>query len=313
MITPECYPWRTALARNRCLMYLDELAATQWPIASQERRIPTSFGATFVRISGPSDAPLLLLLHGAATTSLMWSPNIEALSRDYRTVAVDQIGEFGRSECTRPPRSMQDLVTWLDELIAALTPRAPLRVAGMSYGGALAVQYALRFPQRVEKMVLLAPGATVLRPPAQFWLRLFALAITRRKGLPAFCRWIFADMARKSPQWIDSTVELLSINMQNIQRHKTPVPPVLTDAEWSSLRPPTLFLVGENEVIYHARAAVRRLQRVASQVTAEILPGAGHDLLFAQTAAVTKRILEFLNEEASPAARRSPHSTLSFT
>jgi pimeloyl-ACP methyl ester carboxylesterase len=84
--------------------------------------------------------------------------------------------------------------------------------------------------------------------------------------------------------------------MRSIQRHRLPVPPVLTDAEWKSLRPPTLFLVGENEVIYSAEKAILRLKRVAPQVTSGIIPGAGHDLTFVQTAMVNRRMLEFLNE-----------------
>jgi pimeloyl-ACP methyl ester carboxylesterase len=115
--------------------------------------------------------------------------------------------------------------------------------------------------------------------------------------LRAFFRWVFADMARTDPQWIDSTVEELALNMRSVQPHKLPMPAVLTDAEWGSLRTPALFLAGENEVVYSAEKAVRRLKRVAPQVTAEIIPGAGHDLTFVQTAMVNARILRFLREE----------------
>lgn len=303
MITAEYYPYRTAESRDRCYRYLDALAARTWPVVSEERMVPTEFGATFVRVSGPPTAPALFLFHGAGATSLMWSPNIEALSREYRTVAVDQIGEFGKSVCTRPVQSLQDLVAWMDQLISALEPREQVTLVGMSYGGALAAQYALHFPERLDKLVLLAPGATVLRPPAEFWIRLIGLAIARQKGLPRFFKWIFSDMARTDPQWIDSTIEELTLNMQSVQRHKAPMPPVLTDTEWGSLRPPTLFLAGEHEVIYSAEKAVRRLQRLAPQVTAEIIPGAGHDLTFAQTAMVNDRILQFLNKERMPAGR----------
>ena len=120
------------------------------------------------------------------------------------------------------------------------------------------------------------------------------------KGFTSIFRWIFADMARTEPQWIDSTIEQLSLNIRSIQRHKTPMPPVLTDTEWRSLRPATLFLAGKNEVIYSAEKAVRRLKRVAPQVTAQIIPGAGHDMTFAQTATVNERILRFLKEERAP-------------
>ena len=300
MNTAEYYPYRTAAARDVCLRYLDGLAAKLWPIASEERMVPTAFGATFVRVSGPPAAPALVLLHGAAGTSLMWAPNIEALSREYRTIAVDQIGEFGKSMCTRPIESLQDIMSWLDELIWALEPRGRVSLVGMSYGGALAAQYALHFPERLDKLVLLAPGNTVLQPPAEFWVRLIPLAIARQRGLRAFFRWIFADMARTDPQWIDSTIEQLSLNGRTVQRHKVPMPPVLSDTEWGSLRTPALFLAGEHEVIYSPEKAVRRLKRVAPQVTAEILPGAGHDLTFVQPAMVNERILRFLKEERTP-------------
>jgi pimeloyl-ACP methyl ester carboxylesterase len=300
MNTAEYYPYRTAASRDLCFCYLDGLAARLWPIASEERMVPTTFGATFVRVSGPPAATALILLHGAGGTSLMWAPNIEALSREYRTVAVDQVGEFGKSVCTKPVESLQDLVAWLDELIGALEARDRVGLVGMSYGGALAAQYALHFAERLEKVVLLAPGATVLRPSAEFWMRLIALGIARQRGLRAFFRWVFADMARTDPQWIDSTIEQLTLSMRSLQRHKLPMPPVLTDTEWRSLRTPALFLAGENEVIYSAEKAVRRLKRVAPQVTAEIIPGAGHDLTFVQTAMVNERILQFLKEEHVP-------------
>ncbi len=300
MNAAEYYPYRTEEARDLCFRYLDSLAARLWPIVSEERMVPTTFGATFVRVSGPPAAPMLVLLHGAGTTSLMWAPNIEALSTEYRTVAVDQIGEFGKSVCAKPVQSLQDLIAWLDELIGTIETRGRVSVIGMSYGGALAAQYALHFPERLEKVVLLAPGATVLRPPAEFWIRLIALGIARQRGLRAFFRWIFPDMARTDPQWIDSTIEQLALNMRSVQRHKTPIPPVLTDAEWRSLRTPALFLAGAHEVIYDPEKAVRRLQRVAPQVTMEIIPGAGHDLTFVQTAAVNERILQFLKGERLP-------------
>ena len=304
MNTAEYYPYRTAAARDFCCRYLDGLAAKLWQIESEERMVPTTFGTTFVRVSGPPTAPVLVLLHGAAGTSLMWAPNIEALSREYRTVAVDQVGEFGKSVCAKPIQSLQDLIAWLDELIGAIKTRERVSLVGMSYGGALAAQYALRFPERLENVVLLAPAVTILRPPAEFWARLMALGIARQRGLRAFFRWIFADKARTDPQWIDATIEQLALNMRSIQRHKLPMPRMLTDTEWGNLGTPALFLAGENEVIYSAEKAVRRLKRVAPQVTAEIIPSAGHDLTFTQSVMVNERILRFLKGERARSVPR---------
>jgi len=296
MTTSPYYPYRSEAARDFCFAYFDSLAAKEWPIASEERTVPTAHGPTFIRTSGPPDAQPLVLLPGAATTSLMWVPNIQALSAQYRTFAVDQIGDFGRSTCTKPPRTMNDLVGWLNEFFDALELRGGINLVGISGGGALAAQYALHFPARLNKVVLLAPGNTVLRLRTEFWVRVTLAVIASRWFLPSFVRWIFADMTRKDPKWIDATLEGILINFRNLQMRKTPIPPVLTDAEWRGLQVPVLFLVGEHEVIYSAERAVHRLKRVAPMVRTEIVPGAGHDLTFAQAEMVNEKILGFLSE-----------------
>ncbi len=298
MEIPAFYPYRSQAARDACFAYFDALAARSWPVASEGRLVPTSFGSTFVRISGSPDAQPLVLLHGAGATSLMWAPNVGAFAAECRVFAVDQIGEYGRSVCTKPTASTADLLRWLDELFDGLQLNGGLDLLGLSYGGALAAQYALHQPARLRKLVLLAPGNTVLRQTLAFWVRVIYLMLDGRRGLPSFFRWIFADMLRRDPAWVDEVVEQTRLNFQSVVPHRPPMPPVLRDEEWTGLKPPSLFLVGANEKIYSAKAAVRRLGRVAPQITAEIVPGAGHDLSVVQSEIVNRRVLEFLRAEA---------------
>jgi pimeloyl-ACP methyl ester carboxylesterase len=290
---PEYYPYRSEAARAECFAYFDALAAREWPIASEERTVPTTYGPTFVRIGGRRGTPPLVLLPGAAATSLMWAPNIQELSTQCRTFAVDQAGEFGKTLCRKPIGKFDDLARWLNELLDGLE-LTDVNLAGVSYGGALTAQYALRFPERLRKVVLLAPANTVLLSPLGFWVRIVWAAIGGKRALPPFVRWIFADTARRDPQRIEQTLEQLFLGMRSLQRRPAPLPPVLSDAEWASLRVPALFLVGEHEKVYSAQEAVRRLKRVAPSVRAEIVPGAGHDLTFVQAGLVNRRILEFL-------------------
>ena len=73
------------------------------------------------------------------------------------------------------------------------------------------------------------------------------------------------------------------------------VPPsVLTDDQLRSITVPVLYLVGENEKIYSPARAIERLGRVAPQVQAEVISGAGHDLSLVQADVVNRRVLEFL-------------------
>jgi pimeloyl-ACP methyl ester carboxylesterase len=104
---------------------------------------------------------------------------------------------------------------------------------------------------------------------------------------------MFRDQVRRHPEWLEPWRELMLISMRSIER-RLPMPSVWKDAEWGALSVPALFLVGEHETIYGANKAVRLLKRVAPQVTAEIIPGAGHDLTMAQADSVDSRIIEFL-------------------
>ncbi|MCP4661819.1 MAG: alpha/beta fold hydrolase, partial [bacterium] len=140
-----------------------DAAMKLWPLPYDERDVPTRFGSTHVIVSGPADAPPLVLLHCAFMTSTIWSPIIGNLSRDYRTYAVDVIGDVGRTVPTSPPETCPELAQWLLETYQELgIERA--RLLGWSVGGFVATNFAVHEPQRVEKLGLLAPSATFVKP-----------------------------------------------------------------------------------------------------------------------------------------------------
>ena len=70
---------------------------------------------------------------------------------------------------------------------------------------------------------------------------------------------------------------------------------VLTDAELSSLNVPTLFLTGENEIIYSVKKTIGRIQTVAPNIQTKVIKNAGHDLPMAQPQQVNDAILDFLS------------------
>ena len=64
----------------------------------------------------------------------------------------------------------------------------------------------------------------------------------------------------------------------------------------------------EHETVYDAGKAVRRVKHLAPQVTAEIIPGAGHDLTLAQADLVNRRILEFVKQNAAAPKTSGTHA-----
>ena len=99
-----------------------DAALKLWPVPCDERDIPTRFGTTHVLVSGPKDAPPLVLLHGYMATSAMWSVNIADFSRDYRVYAVDVMGQPGKSVPDEPVRNAADYAVWLTATLDGLAP-----------------------------------------------------------------------------------------------------------------------------------------------------------------------------------------------
>lgn len=291
------HPFRSQKAKDRYLKRYDTRALA-WPVASETRTVDTSYGYTFVRISGPPEAPPLVLLPSAAASSLFWMPNVEALSARYRVYAVDNIYDFGRSVYTRNIKNSDDLVNWLNGLFDALGLRGNINLMGLSYGAWIISQYALRSPNRLGKIVMCAPPATVFPlPGAWVWYGLSAL-IPHRYFMMNMTRWMFKDLTQKkdeaSIKLVEDLVEDAYIGLRCFKFKMPVAPTVLTDEELQSIKTPALFLVGENEVIYPAQKAIQRLQNVAPSILAEIIPNAGHDLTIVQAKIVNEKVLEFL-------------------
>jgi len=295
----EHHPFRSRKAKEQYLKLYD-MRSKNWPVVSEAKMVDTSYGQTFVRISGPVDASPVVLLPGAAANSLMWAPNIESLSESYRTYAIDNIYDYGRSVYTRTPKNPNDLLTWLDEFFCALKLGGHIYLIGMSYGGWLASLYALRFPTRLDKLVLLAPAATVLPLRLEFVMRLILTKIPQRYFTKSFINWLFKDAIQKDVA-NRMTIDDIRINDAFLTsrcfkpRHLF-IPTVLKDKELQRLKVPTLFLVGENEKIYSPRKSIQRLNKVAPHIKTDIIPDAGHDLTFVQAGIVNRKILEFLKQ-----------------
>ena len=157
------HPFRSAASQQEYLAFYDQ-RVQRWPIPLESTMVPTTFGDTFVRVQGPADGPPLVLLPGDSETSLSWIPVIEAFAAEHRVYALDHIYDIGRSIYRRQPRRPGDFVCWLDEFFDEFELH-DVRLVGHSYGGWMAALYALKFPERLDKLVLLSPPATVLRPP----------------------------------------------------------------------------------------------------------------------------------------------------
>lgn len=292
---PPHHPFRSAAARDRFLALYDE-RAKRWPVPCQERFVDTSFGKTFVRISGPEDGVPLVLLHGATASSLMWVPNIRALSEAFRVFAIDAVYDWGKSVYTKLPKDGEEMGIWLGEVLDGLGLRAGVHLAGISLGGWVAAEFALRRPERLRSVILLGPGNVVLPLAWSVIVRLLSMLIPHPYFVRSYCSWMFADSVQQGGEGkklVDEFAHDTFVAKQCFPMKPVPKPRVFDDAELAGISVPALFLVGENEKIYSAADAIARLGRVAPQIETEVIKNAGHDLTFGQPKAVNEKIIAF--------------------
>jgi len=105
--------------------------------------------------AGDRNAPALVLIHGFASSTLVWSKVFLRLAAaGFRVIAVDMLG-FGYSG---KPRNGEYTINGQASLLMSLLDRLKINRAtlvGSSYGGAVAATCALDYPQRVDKLVLI--------------------------------------------------------------------------------------------------------------------------------------------------------------
>jgi esterase len=111
----------------------------------------------------------IVCIHGTGSSSVLWSDAALRLAAHGRTIVYDRRG-FSRSE--RPEPLLLDVHRHADDAAALLDAldAAPAIVIGRSHGGEVAVDLALRYPDRVRALALLEGGALSLSPAFRRWL-----------------------------------------------------------------------------------------------------------------------------------------------
>jgi pimeloyl-ACP methyl ester carboxylesterase len=279
--------YKSEEARERAFKSYDSMLA-HWQVPCETRFVDTTFGPTHLIACGPAEAPPVVLLHGAGGNATGWIWNVGGLADRYQVYALDTIGDFGKSAGTRPAYSSGDHARWLSEVFERLgLGRA--RVAGLSLGGWIAFHFALAAPERVERLVLMAP-ASLQRMNAKFMFRGgLAMMFPRAAIVRSFFRYL---ASREYPGMPAHAMDALIVQWQAGRPNSVQVP-VIRDVELSALHVPTLVLLGSEDPIYDADKAASRVRAVAPQIQIEIIPDAGHLFPIERPEATNKALVKF--------------------
>jgi pimeloyl-ACP methyl ester carboxylesterase len=161
--------------------------------------------------------PALVLLNGWSASGLAWPRSwVRALERDFRVIAVDNRGT-GYSRFAPTPFTMPDLA---DDVSAVLDDAEvdSATVLGISMGGMIAQEVALRHPERVDALMLIAtrpPAPAFASPDASESMWGLLRPPGRNETLRVFLKRLWTDatasgFAERHPEAIDELVEQIA-------------------------------------------------------------------------------------------------------
>ncbi|MBO8194314.1 alpha/beta fold hydrolase [Streptomyces oryzae] len=248
-----------------------------WPRGTEHLTLTSRHGTTHVLTCGPADAPPLLLLHGGGTTAAGWVALAPRLARTRRVHAVDRTGEPGRSEPgAHPPRSVAELLEWLTGVCEGLgVPRAD--VCGHSYGGWLALTFALHAPDRVRRLALLDPTQCFAGFSPRYLLRALPL-LTRPTAARALA---FLDWETGTPgstehdpgtvAWRELYAAAAEFPQQKPVTGPRPKPAALRE-----LAVPALVLLAGASRAHDVRRVEAHARQWVPQIATATVPGVSH-------------------------------------
>ncbi|MBB5520057.1 alpha/beta fold hydrolase [Amphiplicatus metriothermophilus] len=260
--------------------------------------------------AGPQDAPAVVLIHGASVNLRDMKISLgDALAERYRVVLIDRPGR-GYSQRPRDGWRLDRQAALVKGALDALGVERPI-VVGQSFGGAVALAYALQYQDETAGLVLLAPvshewpGGVAWYNKASGWP--VAGVLFRRFVLPLYAPLAVNGGVAESfapdeppPNYADEAGLALLFrpgdfraNAEDLRRLKPQI--VAMQSRYGALRLPVTIVTGAADATVSPRRHSKALAAEVPHARLAVLPDTGHALHHAETA----RIVALIDEMAA--------------
>jgi pimeloyl-ACP methyl ester carboxylesterase len=287
--------FRNAAGRCTFLTAYDNALAT-WPVPPAQLDVETRYGPTHVHSCGASSGTPVVLLHGVGASSPSWFASVASLGKDRPVFAVDTITDAGRSIQKARIRNGSDLALWLDDVLTHLGSAGfesdRVHLVGLSYGGWLALNQALRSPERLASITSVEPPGAIAK--MKFNVKMLPDGVLAKFAHSDAALHRLLRMLNNGAALPQPTVDLATAWFRTFVP-KQPFPGRLNDEELRSIRTPTLLLFGERSLVTDPARAVERARRLIANVEAEIVGDAGHMLPVEKPDVFNSRLLTFID------------------
>jgi 2-hydroxy-6-oxonona-2,4-dienedioate hydrolase len=241
---------------------------------------------------------ILVLLHGIGASADRWTAVFPRLSRTFEVIIPDIVG-FGYSDKPTVEYTMDFFVEFLDKFMKALSVEQASFI-GSSFGGFLATEYALKYPNKVKKLVLVSPAGT-MRASTQILDEYIMAAL-----YPTYENvWkAFSNMTFGSDFVPDSTIRDF-INRMRLPNAKYAFMSTLLGirdspklkGRLSKIDHPTLFIWGEHDHMIPLEYSAEFAEISDSSTT--VMKGCGHTPYVEKPKEFTRIVLDFLESKSA--------------
>ena len=258
-------------------------------------RIRLSQGQIFWREVGQG-CPIVFL-HGSWEDSGQWLPVIEQLSAEYHCFAPDLLG-FGESEQPNIHYAIDLEVACLAEHLEALRLRR-VYLVGHSLGGWIAASYALKYLDRVEGVILLAPEGVEVDGLRRRWWQAKLLKLGVVGGVLRSLHSLRKALKLRSPEpLLQRRRQLLDFPVACkllFQRRRAEIRAEQLQEQLKWLKVPVLVLQGKQDT-HAAKLLNQAYAQRSPNAELQQLPSTSSQLLETQPDAVAQAIRGFVEE-----------------
>jgi pimeloyl-ACP methyl ester carboxylesterase len=279
---------------KHAVAFTPAVAATQLGVPPLKEAVVFGQKIKYVDVGS---GPVVVLLHGLGGNLSNWAFNFGALSAKYRVIALDQIG-FGHSDKPFINYRVGTYADFLDKFLEGLNVEHASLV-GNSMGGWVAALYAIKYPKRVERIVLV--DAAGFAPPKEFDLSaLSGLNPSTREQARYLAGLVFFNPIFKTDAAVDSmlagrisagdgyTIQSL---IESIYRGED-----MLDGKLSVIKQPTLIIWGKDDGLLPLARDGEKYRKEMPSAQFVVFDQCGHVPQVEKAAEFNAAVLKFLSQ-----------------